>query len=72
LDLVLVRLVLEPGEDRLEGRDHLRPLDAIILAVKHNPILQLGEAGIEALLAPDGLTYDLKGVLPPGASHARI
>jgi UDP-N-acetyl-D-galactosamine dehydrogenase len=48
------------------------PFDAIILAVKHDPIAQLGEAGIKALLAPGGLIYDLKGVLPPSASHARI
>jgi UDP-N-acetyl-D-galactosamine dehydrogenase len=48
------------------------PFDAIILAVKHEPIARLGEAGIKALLAPDGLIYDLKGILPPAASHARI
>jgi UDP-N-acetyl-D-glucosamine/UDP-N-acetyl-D-galactosamine dehydrogenase len=48
------------------------PFDAIILAVKHDPIAALGEAGIKALLAPDGLIYDLKGVLPPAGSHARI
>lgn len=48
------------------------PFDAIILAVKHDPIAALGEAGIKALLAPGGLIYDLKGVLPPHASHARI
>jgi UDP-N-acetyl-D-glucosamine/UDP-N-acetyl-D-galactosamine dehydrogenase len=48
------------------------PFDAIILAVKHKAIAQLGEAGIKALLAPGGLIYDLKGVLPPTASHARI
>ena len=46
--------------------------DAIILAVKHEPIARLGEAGINALLAPGGLIYDLKGVLPPTVSHARI
>jgi UDP-N-acetyl-D-galactosamine dehydrogenase len=46
--------------------------DAIILAVKHEPIARLGEAGIKALLAPGGLIYDLKGVLPPTVSHARI
>jgi UDP-N-acetyl-D-galactosamine dehydrogenase len=45
---------------------------AVILAVKHDPIAELGEAGIKALLAPGGLIYDLKGVLPPSASHARI
>ena len=48
------------------------PFDAIILAVKHEPIAKLGEAGIKALLAPGGLIYDLKGILPPTASHARI
>src|SRR3990170_5131373 len=48
------------------------PFDAIILAVKHEPIAKMGEAGIRALLAPGGLIYDLKAVLPPAASHARI
>jgi UDP-N-acetyl-D-glucosamine/UDP-N-acetyl-D-galactosamine dehydrogenase len=46
--------------------------DAIILAVNHKPIAKLGETGIKALLAPGGLIYDLKGILPPAASHARI
>ena len=48
------------------------PFDAIILAVKHEPIAKLGEAGIKALLAPGGLIYDLKGILPPEASHSRL
>ena len=48
------------------------PFDAIILAVKHDQIAQLGESGIKALLAPGGLIYDLKGILPPTISHARI
>jgi UDP-N-acetyl-D-galactosamine dehydrogenase len=48
------------------------PFDAIILAVKHAPIAQMGEAGIEALLVSGGLIYDLKGILPPAVSHARI
>jgi UDP-N-acetyl-D-galactosamine dehydrogenase len=48
------------------------PFDAIILAVKHDAIARLGEPGIKALLAPGGLIYDLKGILPPSASHARI
>jgi len=46
--------------------------NAVILAVKHDPIAQLGEAGIKALLTPDGLIYDLKGILPRDVSHARI
>ncbi len=36
------------------------------------PSPQLGEAGIKALLTPDGLIYDLKGILPRDVSHARI
>jgi UDP-N-acetyl-D-galactosamine dehydrogenase len=48
------------------------PFDAIILAVKHDAIAKLGEPGIKALLAAGGLIYDLKGILPPSASHARI
>jgi UDP-N-acetyl-D-galactosamine dehydrogenase len=48
------------------------PFDALILAVKHERIAKLGEAGIKALLTPGGLIYDLKGVLPPNVSHARI
>jgi UDP-N-acetyl-D-glucosamine/UDP-N-acetyl-D-galactosamine dehydrogenase len=48
------------------------PFDAIILAVNHEPIAALGEAGIKTLLTPGGLIYDLKGILPRGASHARI
>ena len=48
------------------------PFDAVILAVKHDQIAKLGVEGIEALLAPGGLIYDLKGILPPTISHARI
>ena len=48
------------------------PFDAIIVAVKHEPIARMGEAGVKALLAPGGLIYDLKGILPPSVSHARI
>jgi len=46
--------------------------NAIILAVKHAPITELGEGGVSALLAPGGLIYDLKGILPRDVSHARI
>ena len=48
------------------------PFDAIILAVKHEAIAKMGEVGIKALLAPDGLIYDMKGILPQSVSHARI
>jgi UDP-N-acetyl-D-glucosamine/UDP-N-acetyl-D-galactosamine dehydrogenase len=48
------------------------PFNAIVLAVKHDQIVSLGEAGIKALLAPGGLIYDVQGILPPTSSHARI
>src|SRR6478672_1195738 len=48
------------------------PFDAVILAVEHESIAKIGEAGIKALLAPGGLIYDLKSILPPTVSHARI
>jgi UDP-N-acetyl-D-galactosamine dehydrogenase len=48
------------------------PFDAVILAVQHDEIAKLGEAGVKTLLAPNGLIYDLKAILPTAASHARI
>ena len=48
------------------------PFNAVILAVKHDPIVEMGEAGIKALLTPDGLIYDLKTILPRDVSHVRI
>jgi UDP-N-acetyl-D-galactosamine dehydrogenase len=48
------------------------PFDAVILAVDHDQIAKLGEAGIKALLAPNGVIYDLKAILPTAASHGRI
>jgi UDP-N-acetyl-D-galactosamine dehydrogenase len=48
------------------------PFNAVILAVKHDPIAEMGEAGIKALLTPDGLIYDLKTILPRDVSHVRI
>ena len=48
------------------------PFDAVVLAVRHDPIAALGVEGVNALLAPGGLIYDLKSILPPSASHARL
>ena len=48
------------------------PFNAVILAVKHDPIAKLGAEGTAALLAPGGLIYDLKGILPRDVSHARL
>jgi len=48
------------------------PFDAIILAVKHDAIAQMGPDRIKALLRDGGLIYDIKAVLPPDSNHARI
>ena len=48
------------------------PFDAIILAVKHDAIASLGADRIQALAGGNGLVYDIKAVLPPHLSHARI
>ncbi len=46
--------------------------DAILLAVAHRQFHAMGEAGIQALLAPDGIIFDVKYVLPRGAAAARL
>ena len=81
-DFVEEVVIYDPMADRLlakheYGLDIVNelpkgPFDAVILAVKHESIAKIGEAGIKALLAPGGLIYDLKSILPPTVSHARI
>lgn len=48
------------------------PFDTIVLAVKHNAIVALGADRLQALLSDGGLIYDIKGVVPPEQSDARI
>jgi UDP-N-acetyl-D-galactosamine dehydrogenase len=49
------------------------PFDAIVLAVRHDEILELGATKIRSLLEPTrGFIYDLKEVLPPAKSDARL
>lgn len=45
---------------------------AIVLAVKHAPIVAMGRDKLDRLLAPGGLIYDIPGVLAPGESDAKI
>jgi hypothetical protein len=58
------------GENRLKpaSRSLLDFAIGTILAVKHEPIAKPGKSGIKALLAPDGLIYSPKGILPPSAT----
>ncbi|MFO1172372.1 MAG: nucleotide sugar dehydrogenase [Hyphomicrobiaceae bacterium] len=74
--------VYDPMADREEARRHYGvevlaeppagPFDVIVLAVRHAPFVEAGRKGLEPLLAPGGLIYDLKGVLTPAESDARL
>jgi len=48
------------------------PFDAVVLAVPHTEILELGAARVEELLSDGGLLYDLKSTLPPRSGRVRI
>jgi len=50
-----------------EGR-----FDAIVLAVRHDQINELGAGHLRAMLRPGGVLYDIKQVLPIEASDARL
>lgn len=45
---------------------------AIILAVGHGEFLKLGEAGIKSLGQPGAVLFDVKGIMPFGASDGRL
>ena len=46
--------------------------DAVVLAVKHNEIVELGPDRLRRLVKPGGVLYDLKGILPVGSSDASL
>jgi len=46
--------------------------DVVVIAVAHNDIRALGVEKIRALAGPDGVIYDIKGVLPVNESVGRI
>lgn len=49
------------------------PFDGAVLAVRHDEIVALGRERIRGLVRPKtGFIYDIKNVLPPSASDARI
>ncbi|MGL4958867.1 MAG: UDP binding domain-containing protein [Plesiomonas sp.] len=58
----------------IELIDQLEPAkyDAIILAVDHREIKEMGAAAIRALGKPDHVLYDVKYVLPLGKSDLRL
>ncbi|MBW7881723.1 MAG: nucleotide sugar dehydrogenase [Caldilineaceae bacterium] len=46
--------------------------DAVILAVGHDQFKQLGVQGVRALLKPQGVVYDVKGLLPRDSVDERL
>jgi len=54
------------------GAQGLGRADAILLAVKHDAIVELGADRLQGLLSEGGLIYDIKGVVPAELSDARI
>jgi UDP-N-acetyl-D-glucosamine/UDP-N-acetyl-D-galactosamine dehydrogenase len=46
--------------------------DAIVLAVRHEQIMQIGGDRLRSMLVPGGVLYDVKAVLPAGASDGRL
>ncbi len=48
------------------------PFDVVILAVSHKEVRTMERSRLFSLLSPNGLLYDVKGVLPVNESHARI
>ena len=48
------------------------PYDATVLAVRHDAIVELCGNGLGKLLKADGIVYDIKQLVPPGESHARL
>ena len=48
------------------------PFDAIVMAVKHDEIVALGQEKLRAKLTAGGIIYDIKEVLPLSESDARL
>jgi UDP-N-acetyl-D-galactosamine dehydrogenase len=58
---------------KVHNRVPAGPFDAVVLAVRHSKIVELGQTGIRALLKPTGgFIYDIKEVLPIGESDVRL
>ncbi|MGB5474350.1 MAG: nucleotide sugar dehydrogenase [Gammaproteobacteria bacterium] len=56
-------MITEPGEGNY---------DAVIIAVGHDQFRDIGAGKLRALCKPDGVLYDVKGLLPAEAVDARL
>jgi UDP-N-acetyl-D-glucosamine/UDP-N-acetyl-D-galactosamine dehydrogenase len=45
---------------------------ALVLAVPHHQLIELGSSGLRALGAPNAVLYDVKGALPAGLADGRL
>ena len=82
MDLAAEVRVYDPLADPEEAREeygiHLQnelpneTFDTVVVAVRHDEIKACVGDRLNRLLKPGGLIYDLKGVMPNGADHARI
>jgi UDP-N-acetyl-D-galactosamine dehydrogenase len=57
---------------KLAPMGELVGLDALVLAVSHRGYLQLGQAGIQAMIRDGGVLVDVKSVLDPARAERRI
>jgi UDP-N-acetyl-D-galactosamine dehydrogenase len=77
-EIVVYDPVADVGEARGEyGIEIAKTLprtrfDAVVLAVRHKEIVALGAEHLRRFVAPGGVLYDLKSVLPIADSDARI
>lgn len=62
----------EYGLQCLSGMPQAGEYSAVVLAVGHEQFVAMGEAGIKAFGAPGAVLFDVKGILPLGASDGRL
>ncbi|PLQ01543.1 Vi polysaccharide biosynthesis UDP-N-acetylglucosamine C-6 dehydrogenase TviB [Cupriavidus pauculus] len=62
----------EYGLKCLEAMPKAGEYAAVVLAVGHEQFVAMGEAGIKAFGAPGAVLFDVKGILPLGASDGRL
>ena len=62
----------EYGLDCLTSAPAQGVYDAIVLAVGHHQFAVLGEHGIKAFGKPSAVLFDIKGILPLGATDGRL
>jgi UDP-N-acetyl-D-galactosamine dehydrogenase len=78
MEIVVYDPLANPAEVRKEYGIELAQtipdgrFEAIILAVRHDQISQLGADRLRPMLVPGGVLYDLKQVLPVDASEGRL